>query len=591
MKRFGKGLMVMKNERTFQNRIFRTLLFSTLGILAVFIISLVNFYLFLSQHYISYCENVLTQVSSQIENVLHKMTLSQEQAFLTICESPIHKSSYYDEHVMLSGREIISSLANISYNNDDIDNIFVHIYRNDGFYTTEKSLYDRTDIKIRIAENQKNIGDINYDVTTGHDGKIDTVNFYSYVYEMGTSNIVAGLCVSLKYNRFNKILNLIDLHESQQVYLVAHNGNILYNSGNNENFESTDLYNQPTNIDILDNKSVISHGVDLIDWKLIVVVNHLSLFFSLFKDSFLFLGISYVICVLVSIGFAFSRSKALASPINEIIEQIQGYSGNNKKLLEIKTNNTDIASLVENYNRLIRRIENLHEINIRNEKEKMRVEYKALLTQINPHFLFNSLDCMRGMALKYKARDLSLTIRSLSLMLQYSLVEANEKVTLRDELENLENYLSIVTNHSDSSLQCSFDIAPDVYDVPVIKFMLQPIVENSVKFRSKGTSNSIWISAFSKEQGLQIVVRDNGSGLTKEYADEINSILLQNGDLRESISVSGTGIGLSNISKRLRYSFGSKSYVTIEPGENLGAVVTINIDYGTVKVDNQLFRK
>lgn len=194
---------------------------------------------------------------------------------------------------------------------------------------------------------------------------------------------------------------------------------------------------------------------------------------------------------------------------------------------------------------------------------------------------------MRGMALKYKARDLSLTIRSLSLMLQYSLVEAHEKVTLKDELENLGNYLEIVTNQSDSCLQSSFDIAPDMYDAPTIKFMLQPIVENSVKFRSKGTNNSIWISAFRKEQGLQIIVRDNGTGLTKEYADKINSILLQNGNLRESISVSGTGIGLSNISKRLRYSFGPKSYVRIESGEDLGAVVTVYIDYGTVTVENR----
>lgn len=348
----------MKNKNTFQHRIFRTLLFSTLGILTVFIISLVNFYLFLSQHYISYCENVLTQVSSQMENVLHKMTLSQKQAFLTVCESPIYKSSYYDEHVMLSGREVLTSLANISYTNDDIDNIFVHMYRNNGFYTTEKSLYDRKDIQRRIVENQENIGDMNYDVMMGHDGEIDTVNFYSYAYGMGTSKIVSGLCVSLKYNTFSRILNLIDLHESQQVYLVARNGNILYNSGNNENeyLESTDLYNLQTSIDIIDNEIVISHEVDSIDWKLIVVVNHVSLFFSLFKNSFLFLGFSYVIFVLISIGFAFFRSKALASPINEIIEQIQSYSEHNKKLLEIKTNNTDIASLIENYNRLIRRI-------------------------------------------------------------------------------------------------------------------------------------------------------------------------------------------------------------------------------------------
>mgnify|MGYP002957144098 CR=1 FL=1 len=148
-------------------------------------------------------------------------------------------------------------------------------------------------------------------------------------------------------------------------------------------------------------------------------INHFSLFFSLFKSPLIFLGWSYIIFVLVSIGFAFSRSKALASPINDIIQQIQGYPEHNKKLLDIKTNNSDIASLIENYNRLIHRIENLHAINMRQEKEKMQVEYEALLSQINPHFLFNALDCLRGMALKYKARDLSLSIRSLSLMLQY----------------------------------------------------------------------------------------------------------------------------------------------------------------------------
>ena len=91
----------------------------------MFVISLVNFYLFLSQHYIVYCENVLTQVNGQIENVLHKNdSVTERGVFLTICDSPLYKSDYYDESVMFSGRKIVTSLANISYNNDDIDNIF-----------------------------------------------------------------------------------------------------------------------------------------------------------------------------------------------------------------------------------------------------------------------------------------------------------------------------------------------------------------------------------------------------------------------------------------------------------------------------------
>lgn len=230
----------MMKRTTYQNRIFRTLLFFTLGILAVFVISLVNFYLFLSQHYIVYCENVLTQVNGQIENVLHKMTLSQKEAFLTICDSPLYKSDYYDESVMFSGRKIVTSLANISYNNDDIDNIFVHMYRNDGFYSTEKSSYNRKDIQEKITQNQRKIGnETNYDLTLKADETtVDTVNFYSYAYEMGTDNIAAGLCVSLKYAVFSNILNSINLHESQQVYLVAQDGTVIYSGGNQGPYRS-----------------------------------------------------------------------------------------------------------------------------------------------------------------------------------------------------------------------------------------------------------------------------------------------------------------------------------------------------------------
>ena len=571
----------MMKRTTYQNRIFRTLLFFTLGILAVFVISLVNFYLFLSQHYIVYCENVLTQVNSQIENVLHKMTLSQKEAFLTICDSPLYKSDYYDESVMFSGRKIVTSLANISYNNDDIDNIFVHMYRNDGFYSTEKSSYNRKDIQEKITQNQRKIGnETNYDLTLKADETtVDTVNFYSYAYEMGTDNIAAGLCVSLKYAVFSNILNSINLHESQQVYLVAQDGTVIYSGGNQGALpvDRENLYYQETDINFFDNKIIISDSLDSIDWKLVVIVNHFSLFFSLFKSPLIFLGWSYIIFVLVSIGFAFSRSKALASPINDIIQQIQGYPEHNKKLLDIKTNNSDIASLIENYNRLIHRIENLHAINMRQEKEKMQVEYEALLSQINPHFLFNALDCLRGMALKYKARDLSLSIRSLSLMLQYSLVDTHTSVTLKDEMENLQNYLEVVKNQSDNRLECQFDVQPDTYDDPVIKFMLQPIVENSVKFRARGDHNFIWISAFHHGDGLVIAIKDTGTGLTREYADKINFVLQQNGNLRESITVSGTGIGLSNISKRLHYSFGPESFVKIDPNEDGGALVTIYI--------------
>lgn len=568
----------MKNHRSFQHLIFRTFILFASGVIVVFVISLVNFYLFLSHHYVTYCDNVLSQTKSQVDNVLCKMTLAQRQVFGMICDSPVYKSKDFDENVMLSGRDLLTSIYNIKYTNDDIDNIYVYMYRNDGFYTTANQYYDKAAICEKIDRNrERNDGGLCYDLTLDKSGKeIETINLYTYAYEMGTKEISFGLCISLKYSVFGRILDSINLHESQQVYVAAEDGTVIYSRGKGEIPYPYDGEKPATGVSLLKNRIVISQDMDAIDWRLVVVVDHFSLFITLFKDSFIVIGASGVIVTALWVYLAYFRSKELASPIKEIIDRINAYP-EHKEPIDIRTNNVDVALLVENYNRLIHRIEHLHEQNIKQEKEKMKVEYEALLAQINPHFLFNVLDGLRGMAVKYRAQDISLTVRSLSLMLQYSLVESHEPVTLRDELENLENYLTILANGSGTVIRKSFEIAPEAYAARVIRFLLQPIVENAVKFRAKGGQCEIGISAFCRDGSLTVVIRDNGAGIGQEKAEQINDILALGGNLKGSVSVNGTGIGLSNISKRLRYSFGPGSGVRIEPGPERGAVVTVTI--------------
>ncbi len=563
--------------------IFRTFILFAMGVIVVFIISLANFYLFLSHHYVTYCDNVLSQTKSQIDNVLGKMSLSQRQVFGMVCDSPVYKSEEFDEKVMLSGRDLLTSIYNVTYTNDDIDNIFIYMYRNGGFYTTANYYYDKSAICESIDRNrERDSGGLCYDLAMDKSGnEIETINFYTYAYEMGTQKISFGLCVSLKYSVFSRILDSINLHESQQVYIIADDGTVIYSRGNGDIPHICEERYAATDVSILKNQIVISQGVDAIDWRLIVVVDYFSLFITLFKDLFIVIGISGIIVTVLWVFLAYLRSKALASPINEIIEQINGYP-EHKELLDIRTDNVDVALLVENYNRLIHRIERLHEQNIRQEKEKLNVEYEALLSQINPHFLFNVLDGLRGMAVKYRAQDISLTVRSLSLMLQYSLVEPREAVTLEDEMENLENYLMIIEKESGNAVHKFYEITPEAYAAGVIRFMLQPIVENCVKFRFKGEQSAIWIKAFCRNGSLVIMIRDNGIGIEKEKAGRINDILERGGNLKEYVCVSGTGIGLSNISRRLKYSFGPKSGVKIEPGKERGSVVTVTVHYEAI---------
>ena len=105
--------------------------------------------------------------------------------------------------------------------------------------------------------------------------------FYSYAYEMGTDNIAAGLCVSLKYAVFSNILNSINLHESQQGVFGCPDGTVIYSGGNQGALpvDRENLYYQETDINFFDNKIIISDSLDSIDWKLVVVVNHFFLVF------------------------------------------------------------------------------------------------------------------------------------------------------------------------------------------------------------------------------------------------------------------------------------------------------------------------
>ena len=198
----------------------------------------------------------------------------------------------------------------------------------------------------------------------------------------------------------------------------------------------------------------------------------------------------------------------------------------------------------------------------------------ALYTQINPHFLFNTLQLINTIHMSTYKQETEITriITLLSDILSITLDTKTYLVPLRTEIEYLEKYAEILSIRYDNMFTITFDIDEDTLDLSVVKFSLQPILENSVQhgilpLRKNG---KIKISAFTQKQDLVIKIYDNGSEIPKDKLDSLHK-LLSNQNIPEKNS-----IGLLNVHHRIRLLFGEE-YGCFIDSDKEGTVVTLTM--------------
>ncbi len=199
----------------------------------------------------------------------------------------------------------------------------------------------------------------------------------------------------------------------------------------------------------------------------------------------------------------------------------------------------------------------------------------ALQAQINPHFLYNTLDMIKSMADIYEAGEVSDVIVALSGLFRYATHTSTVIVTVREELENLSNYMKIVNARLGGRITCKVEVPDELLDQPVVKVCLQPIVENSIShgLRRGAKARDILVRFARMEQDIVITVRDDGVGIDAGRMDEIRRRLAlppgENTDERIG------SVGLKNIHDRIRLYYGSENGVTIEIRPREGTTVTV----------------
>jgi two-component system sensor histidine kinase YesM len=208
----------------------------------------------------------------------------------------------------------------------------------------------------------------------------------------------------------------------------------------------------------------------------------------------------------------------------------------------------------------------------------------ALQTQINPHFLYNTLDTIRGMAMKYDNRDVSDMIGTLSSFFRYSISGKGSLVHVRDEINNINDYMKIQRYRFNNRFSVSIDIDEDskqVYDLYIPRLILQPIVENAIIHGLDDVMDNAEITIdITVADVLLITVSDNGEGMTLQELDDLNE-KIHSDDLRmlkqenQQSAGHGTGIALPNINKRIVLLYGRRYGLNVYSSKGYGTDVEI----------------
>lgn len=239
----------------------------------------------------------------------------------------------------------------------------------------------------------------------------------------------------------------------------------------------------------------------------------------------------------------------------------------------------EFGQISRGFNRMMEEIHRLfNEVFLLGIQER-EAELSALQSQMNPHFIYNTLESINMMAIRQKHAEVSDMVTALGKLLRYTIDKVDRMVPLGEELDFVQSYVRIQQVRYDGKLEVIYDIEVAVTECLIPKLMLQPLVENAVYHGIEGQEDGgmIWISALKFDHELLISVRDNGKGMAQAEMDELNEAISRQPAHEALRCHAGDSLGLNNIAQRLRLIYGESGSLSIDGSPGQGLVVTISI--------------
>lgn len=310
------------------------------------------------------------------------------------------------------------------------------------------------------------------------------------------------------------------------------------------------------------------------DWTLVILtpVKALTEGITVLRSGIIIAGIIGFIIFLIS---TLVLSTFITRPIVKLTKTMQQASAGSLTLNPSVTAVNEINELNSTYNQLVKETNHLIKMVYEKEITRSRSELKALQAQINPHFLFNTLDALKWSLEDKDEDDLAELVVAMSNLFRYTITKQDDGdwVSIKAEIKHIEDYMEIMKMRFGDHLKWNLDMPCELGQVRIPKLLIQPLVENAVLHGAGNTLKpctiSVRIQPAKDEDSLEIVVEDDGPGMNQEKLDSIKQAIQSGG----VISKGGNGMAISNVHKRLELYY-QKSGLAIKSEENRGTKVS-----------------
>lgn len=405
-------------------------------------------------------------------------------------------------------------------------------------------------------------------------------------YENGTFRGV--ILINLNMNKITEICNSFQEKQENFICIINDKGELVYEQQNGrERFAFDEKENrQELNTALGKTKEscfrlnyrgekylVTRTDMKTTGWTLVSMVPYKSVMAETMAISGVMI-LAVAITLIVTLFLLNRILTGVVKPLKKLEKyMVQVNPDNMDQRMEILTDD-EIGHLSMKFNQMMDRIRNLKEQVIEEQEDKRKYELQALQAQINPHFLYNTLDSIIWMAETNDSNIVAMT-EALAKLFRISLNKGNEEISLERELEHVKNYLIIQSMRYADKFTYEISAEPGVERCRTIKLILQPIVENCIYhgIKKKRGTGKITIRAYRREQNLIIEVSDDGCGMPEEICRKILS------DEIESENISGSGIGVKNVNERIQLRFGKKYGLSYSSEEGIGTTVTYVLPY------------
>ena len=593
-----RELLTHKNKKTRSMQMTISISFTILSVCCMCLLGVM-----LYQQFTRKAENLTVENSRQL---LNQTTINLEDYLRNMRR--ISDAMYYTVIKNTDiGSESLEDSMNLLYEANKDKLVSVACYTNDGKLTEASPIAtEKPGVDVKSQKwFQDAAGELeNFHFSTPHVQNLFDDPSYRYYWVVSLSRTVeltrngnsmlGVLLVDMNYRSIEQLLEKANTDTSgEYVYLMAPDGEIIYHPKQNlihmglyeeNNTEAAGYEDTTVKENFHGEKRLVTvKTISYTGWKLISVVPMKS--FSMGMTGMRNLVVLLVaLTVLAVVILNQMVSARISKPLRRLNDSVKEWEAGNMNPDIYIGGSMEVEHLGKTLRSTVAQIRQLMDDIVVEQEEKRKSELDALQSQINPHFLYNTLDSIVWMITGERYDDAVFMITQLASLFRISLSKGKTVIKIEDEVKHARNYMNIQKIRYKNSFEVDFQIEEDILDGCIVKLVLQPLLENAIYYGMEfmDGEGEIHVRGYRKDKDVYLEVEDNGLGMPEEEAAE-----LLNG--KERPHKHGSGVGLVNVHSRLKLRFGEAYGLVIHSCPDEGMMVQIHIPYIPYTVETQKF--